>query len=134
MGTLNHLQRLIPDLHTHTVHFRASLKACNKQSFMWGEEQNIAVNIIINMITKISSLNHFDSSKSSRVKCDASHNSLGACLEQEIETRVRTTTVFASRCLNNAEAKNSTKEVELLAIVWACEHFRTYLLVLVFKC
>ena len=33
MGTLNHLQRFIPDLHTHTVHFRASLKACNKQSY-----------------------------------------------------------------------------------------------------
>ena len=27
MGTLNHLQRFIPDLYTHTVHFRASLKA-----------------------------------------------------------------------------------------------------------
>ena len=40
MGTLNHLQRLIPDLHTHTVHLRASLKACNKQSFLWGEERH----------------------------------------------------------------------------------------------
>ena len=27
MGTLNYLQRFIPDLHTHTVHFRAWLKA-----------------------------------------------------------------------------------------------------------
>ena len=35
MGTLNHLQRFIPDLHTYTVHFRESLKACNKQSFRW---------------------------------------------------------------------------------------------------
>ena len=37
MGTLNHLQRFIPNLHTHTVRFRQSLKACNKQSFLWGE-------------------------------------------------------------------------------------------------
>ena len=93
-----------------------------------GEEQNIAFKIIINMITKIPSLYHFDSSKSSRVKCDASHNGLGACLEQEIETGVRSPTVFASHCHNNAEAKNSTNKIELLAIVWACEHFRTYLL------
>ena len=35
MRTLNHLQRFIPDLHTHTVHFRQSLTACNKQSFWW---------------------------------------------------------------------------------------------------
>ena len=38
MGTLNHLQLLIPDLHAHTVHFRPSLKSCNKQSFMWRED------------------------------------------------------------------------------------------------
>ena len=38
MGMLNHLQPFIPDLHTHTVRFRQSFKACNKQSFLWGEE------------------------------------------------------------------------------------------------
>ena len=81
MGTLNHLQRFIPDLHTHTVHFRASLKACNKQSFLWGDDQSKAFYDIINLIAQIPSLYHFDSSKGSRVKCDASHNGLGACLE-----------------------------------------------------
>ena len=128
MGTLNHLQMFIPELHTQTVHFRASLKACNKQSFLWGEDQNKAFHDIIKMIAKIPSLYHFDSSKGSRVKCDASHNGLGACLEQEVEPGVWTPTAFASRFLNNAEVKYSTNELELLAIVWACEHFRTYLL------
>ena len=33
MGTLNHLQRFIPDLHKYTVAFRASL---NKKSFFVG--------------------------------------------------------------------------------------------------
>ena len=127
-GTLNHLQRFIPDLHTHTVHFRASLKSCNKQSFLWGEEQNKALNNIIKMIAKIPSLYLFDSSKGSRVKCDASQNSLGACFEQKNERGAWAPTAFASRFLNNAEAKYSTNELELLAIVWACEHFRTYLL------
>ena len=88
MGTLNHLQRFIPDLHTHTVHFRLSLKACNKQSFLWGEEQDNAFKSIINMIAKFPSLYQNDSSENSRVKCDASPNGLGACLEQEIEPGV----------------------------------------------
>ena len=127
MGTLNHLQRFIPDLHTYTVLFRQSLKACNKRSFRWGEEQDNVFKSIINLVAKIPSLLHYDSSKKSRVKCDASHNGLGACLEQEIEPGVWASTAFASRFLNT-ETKYSTNELELLAIVWACEHYRTYLL------
>ena len=53
---------------------------------------------------------------------------LGACLEQEIEPGGLAPTAFASRFLNNAEAKYNSNELELLTIVWACEHFRTYLL------
>ena len=62
------------------------------------------------------------------IKCEASHNGLGACLEQAIEPGVWAPTAFASRFLNNAEAKYSTKKLELLAIVWAFENFPTYLL------
>ena len=117
MGTLKHLQRFIPNLHTHTVHFRASLKACNKQSFLWGEDKSTAFYDIIKMIAKIPSLYHFDSSKGSRVKRDVSHNGLGACLEQEVEPGIWALTAFALRFLNNAGVKYSTNELELLAIV-----------------
>ena len=128
MGRLNHLQWFISELHTHTVHFRQSLKACNKQSFRRGEEKDSAFKSIIDLVAKIPSLFHYDSPKNSRVKCDASHNGLGACLEQEIEPGVWAPTAFASRFLNNAETKYSPNELEWLAIVWACEQFRTYLL------
>ena len=63
-----------------------------------------------------------------RVKSDASHSGLGACLEQEVKPNYWAPFASASRFLNSAEIKYSTNELELLAIVWACEHFRTYLL------
>ena len=128
MGTLNHLQRFIPDLHKYTVVFRASLKAENKKSLFWGEQQTIAFQKILNLIANIPNLFHYDASKASRVKCNASHSGLGACLEQEVEPNVWAPIAFASRFLNSAEIKYSTNELELLAIVWSCEHFRTYLL------
>ena len=62
------------------------------------------------------------------MKFDASHSGLGAALEQEIEKDVWVPIAFASRFLNDQEKKYSTNELELLAIVWSCEHFRTYLL------
>ena len=81
MGTLNQLQRFIPDLHKYTVAFRASLKAENKKFFLWGEEQTIAFQKILNRIANIPNMFHYDASKASRVKCYASHSGLGACLE-----------------------------------------------------
>ena len=128
MGTLNHLQPFILDLHKYTVAFTASLKAENKKSFLWGEEQIIAFQKILNLIANIPNLFLYDASKASRVKCDASHRGLGACLELEVEPNVWAPIAFASRLLNSAEIKYSTNELELLAIVWSCEHFRTYLL------
>ena len=115
-------------MHKYTVAFRASLKAENKKSFLWGEEQTDAFQKILNLIANIPNLFHYDASKASRVECDASHSGLGACLEQEVEPNVWAPIAFASRFLNSAEIKYSTNELELLAIVWSCEHFRTYLL------
>ena len=61
------------------------------------------------------------------MKCDASHSGLGAALEQEIEKDVWVLIAFASRFLNDQQKKYSTNELQLLAIVWSCEHFRNYL-------
>ncbi|WP_406707145.1 Ty3/Gypsy family RNase HI domain-containing protein, partial [Sodalis sp.] len=56
---------------------------------------------------------------------DASEKALGAVLSQESGTGDRPV-AFASRQLTDAESRYSALERELLAIVWAVEHFRPY--------
>ena len=128
MGILNHLQQFLPNLQVHSDQLRPSLKASNKSKFVWGECQQTAFSNILQLITNITKMYHYDQSRNSRVKCDASHSGLGAALEQEIEKDVWVPIAFASRFLNDQEKKYSTNEFELLAVVWSCEHFRTYLL------
>ena len=80
------------------------------------------------LVAEITEMYHYDPAKRTRVKCDASHSGFGACLEQETEKGLWVPISFASRFLNTAELKYSTNELELLAVVWACEQFRPYLL------
>ena len=59
--------------------------------------------------------------------CDASEFAVGAILSQSKISHDKPI-AFASRTLNKAEQNYSTIEKELTAIVWACKHFRPYLL------
>lgn len=53
---------------------------------------------------------------------DASNYALGAVLSQNGHA-----IAYASRTLNDAETRYATIEKEMLAIIWACKHFRPYL-------
>ena len=53
-----------------------------------GEEQNVAFVKLIDLIANILSVLLEDSSKQSRLKCDASHSGLGAYLEEAVEPKV----------------------------------------------
>ena len=59
--------------------------------------------------------------------CDASDFAMGAVLGQRKEKILRAI-YYASRTFNEAQENYSTTEKEMLAIVFACEKFRLYIL------
>jgi hypothetical protein len=76
-------------------------------------------------------LNYPDFTKHFILTCDASQFAVGAILSQGTIGHDKPIS-FASRMLNRAEQGYSTIERELTAIVWACRHFRPYLMGRVF--
>ena len=66
------------------------------------------------------------SDRETRVVCDASRDGVGCTLELETPDGWATI-AYASRFLNTCENKTSVNKLELLAAVWAIEHFKYYL-------
>ena len=79
-------------------------------------------------MANITKVYYYDASRETRVKCDASHDGLGATLEQQNDEGLWVPISFASRYLNAQEKKYSTNELELLAVVWAVDRYKHYLL------
>nr|GFD33756.1 reverse transcriptase domain-containing protein [Tanacetum cinerariifolium] len=59
--------------------------------------------------------------------CDASDYAVGAVLGQRIEKHIWPIH-YASKTMNQAEANYTTTEKEMLAVVYAFEKFRSYLI------
>ena len=74
----------------------------------------------------LTQITHYDHSRKTRVRTDASRSGLGAVLEQESKNGWETI-AYASRFLNKAEEKYIINALELLRIVWSLQHFKIYL-------
>nr|GEY74261.1 reverse transcriptase domain-containing protein [Tanacetum cinerariifolium] len=59
--------------------------------------------------------------------CDASNYAIGAVLGQRVEKHFRPIH-YASKTMNQAETNYTTTEKEMLAVVYALEKFRSYLI------
>ena len=129
MGSIHHLQKFIPNLSTISAPLRPLLSHKEKiknSKLEWNEEHTKSFQQIKNAITKIIDNKHFDTNRPTRVRCDASKEGLGACLEQNYNNNWHPI-ACASRFLNTNEQKYSIKELELLSVVWSLEHFKYYL-------
>ena len=67
-------------------------------------------------------LRYYDRNKPVTLQCDASLKGLGACIIQEGQP-----IAFASKSLTDTETQYANIERELLAIIFGCEKFHTYL-------
>ena len=124
LGAVNQLTKFIPGLAQITEPFRDLLK--REETWQWKEKHDLAFNRVQNSVQQIIKLSHFNRSNKLRIICDASHECLGAILMLKNDKNEWELLSCASRYLSNYEIRYSTNELELLAIVWAVEHFRNY--------
>ncbi|GJT52896.1 reverse transcriptase domain-containing protein [Tanacetum coccineum] len=72
-------------------------------------------------------LNHVNWDQPFEIMCDASDYAIGAVLGQRIEKHFRPIH-YASKTMTEAESNYTTTEKEMLAVVYAFEKFRSYLI------
>ena len=113
MGSLHSLYKFSPKLAELSALLRPLLSENN--DFVWTPVCENAFQQLKLLLENIVELRHFDIHRETRIICHASHDDLGAVLEQYCASGWHPIS-FASRYLNPAEKKNSTNELELLAI------------------
>ena len=127
LGMVNYMGTFIPNLSHHTEPLRAMLKKDNV--FHWEEQQTWSFQQVKTLIAKANTtpLRYYDRNLPVTVQVDASLRGLGACLIQKHNGEDQPI-AFASKSLMDAETRYANIERELLAIIFACQHFSTYLL------
>ena len=102
MGSIHSLHKHLPALAESSAPLRPLLS--RKNEYNWTTECKDAVENLKRQVANIIELRHFDVQKDSRIVCHASHNGLGAVLEQLSTVGWRPIS-FASHYLNDAEKR-----------------------------
>ena len=123
MGSVHHLNKFTPNLAQLYTPLRPLLSSFSKFHFIWEEKHERAFKNISTAVQNITENRHFVNNRETRIVCNASRNSIGAALEQETADEWAAV-AYASRFLNFCETKYSVNELELLAAVWAIDHFK----------
>ena len=123
IGMVTYMENFVSRLSHHTEPLRAMLK--QDAAFAWDEVANASFQKIKDLIAKSATkpLQYYDQRKPVTVQADASQRELGACLLQEGEP-----IAYASKSLTDTETRYTNIERALIAIVFACQRFNTYVL------
>ena len=122
LGAVNYLQTFVPHLSSNTELLQALLKKEN--CFAWDKNTNTCFQKIKSQLQKalLRPLRYYDQTKPVTLQCDASLKGLGACIIQDGQP-----IAFASKSLTDTKTHYTNIERELLAIIYGCEKFHTYL-------
>lgn len=125
LGMANQLMKFTPDLAEHTKPLRDLLKKQN--SWCWGQAQESAYDQIKRDLSSVKVLAMYDPNLETVVSADASKYGLGAVILQKQESGEVRPVAYASRTMTETECRYAQIEKEALAITWAVEHWKDYL-------
>ena len=120
LGLATYMGPFIPSLSSLTAPLRELVKKGN--TFEWTPSHQKAFETIKTKISEKTTLAYYDPAKKVVLQVDASMKGLGATLIQEGKP-----IAFASKALTDTESRYANIERELLAVVYGCERFHTYL-------
>jgi hypothetical protein len=124
LGLTNFVLRFMPDYSSKTAKLRQLLP--KDMPFQWTSEHARAFQEIKEVVGH-RALTVFDPKATFIVLADASPFGLGAVLIQQKAGMKPKIIAYASRSLTQMEQKYFHTEKEALALVWACERFRLYI-------
>ncbi|KAI8487979.1 hypothetical protein Bbelb_344270 [Branchiostoma belcheri] len=120
LGLIQYMSSFIPRLADHTASIRELLK--EDVEYDWCASHTRDFNKIKQLISEDITLQYYDREKPVTLQVDASMKGVGAALLQEGGP-----IAFASKALTPAESRYANIEREMLAVVYGCEKFKTYL-------
>ena len=121
LGMANQLGKFSPHPAEYSQPLRELLHS--KRVWVWGPEQEQA----FQSKKKPTVLAMYDPAAETKVSADASSFGLGAVMLQKAGNEWRPV-AYASRSMTDTERRYAQIEKEALAVTWACEKFRNYLL------
>ena len=112
--------KFVPNFSKKTQPLRELLKS--DVAWHWTQKMSDAFNEIKSKLTTAPVLHYFDPAQSIAISTDASSYGIGSVLLQNGHP-----VAYASAALSPAQQRYAQIEKELLAVVFACEHFHYYI-------
>ena len=120
LGMVQYLYKFLPHLSDLTKPLQDLTK--KDIEWVWDDQQQEAFKRLKNAVASTPVLRYYNLQEEVTLQCDASQSGLGAAVMQNGQP-----VAYASQALTPAETRYAQIEKELLAIVFACNRFETYI-------